>query len=69
MKSVLAVFVFLGVSAVAAPTTDENSIKLTPEQRQACRDEGGCTVFTRDALIGLIRKVQAADEKACRNQI
>ena len=75
MKIAMIMFVFLAAAYALHPAgaadkpSDEDPFHVTDEMRESCRNEGGCTVFTRDALIQLIHQVQAADEKACKNTI
>lgn len=61
--------IFLAMCLITAPVVavefEGNSIKMSDEEIQACRDGGGCFVVPKDKLIEAMQKVQEQALMGC----
>lgn len=62
--------IILGIVAVLVATSPGAQDSLTNEQLEAkCKAEGGCAVFSRDEIVGLMKIYYQKGLRDCNNNI
>ena len=67
----LVIGTLLGLALPEAQALEQQGrvLTLTPEELASCREEGGCVLVTKGALLKALQEVSGNEQVLCRDRI